>query len=218
MSADRLSRHVVLKIDSQLLRQATERPNSLLPSSPAPPSSPLKPPSPPPGIFDSTANFKRKLAGASAGVKKKKRLETPSSPLIYPSDPPTRPISALGGLSNGNTGASTPTGPASLQPAAHAKLGPKSNQGSINDKLRALDRSGRPCRRWTKVPLKLKSFTGWEWSVSSWYGGQISGPIVESKQEAAQEDDTPVTSTEPPAPPPLTITIPAMKGRDKDEP
>jgi len=53
----------------------------------------------------------------------------------------------------------TPAGP-----AAH-KLGPKANQGAINAGLRALDRSGKPCRKWQKKTLTLKSFTGQVWTV-----------------------------------------------------
>ncbi|KAL1591153.1 hypothetical protein WHR41_00450 [Cladosporium halotolerans] len=51
--------------------------------------------------------------------------------------------------------------------AAH-KLGPKANTGAINAGLRALDRSGKPCRRWEKRGLQLKSFTGATWALSSW--------------------------------------------------
>lgn len=48
------------------------------------------------------------------------------------------------------------------------KLGPKANQGAINAGLRALDRSGKPCRRWDKGGFKLKSFTGIVWEVPRW--------------------------------------------------
>ncbi|CAD6499469.1 BgTH12-03585 [Blumeria graminis f. sp. triticale] len=48
------------------------------------------------------------------------------------------------------------------------KLGPKANQGAINAGLRALDRSGKPCRRWGKGNLKLKSFTGVCWEIPRW--------------------------------------------------
>jgi hypothetical protein len=34
------------------------------------------------------------------------------------------------------------------------KLGPKANQGAINAGLRALDRSGKPCRKWNKGGLR----------------------------------------------------------------
>lgn len=53
------------------------------------------------------------------------------------------------------------------------KLGPKANQGAINAGLRALDRSGKPCRKWDKKPFQLKSFTGIVWDVPSWRGNEI---------------------------------------------
>lgn len=40
--------------------------------------------------------------------------------------------------------------------------------GAINDRLRGLDRSGRPCKRWTKTGITLKSFTGVAWSIPTW--------------------------------------------------
>lgn len=58
---------------------------------------------------------------------------------------------------------STPNGA-----ALGIKLGPKANTGAINDKLRALDRSGTPCKRWTKAGIKLKSFTGVQWEIPTW--------------------------------------------------
>ncbi|CCX04682.1 INO80 complex subunit Ies4-domain-containing protein [Pyronema domesticum] len=48
------------------------------------------------------------------------------------------------------------------------KLGPKANTGAINDKLRALDRTGKPCKRWQKSGFTLKSFTGVTWAVPAW--------------------------------------------------
>ncbi|KAI1823841.1 INO80 complex, subunit Ies4 [Xylaria intraflava] len=51
---------------------------------------------------------------------------------------------------------------------AYHKLGPKANQGAINAGLRALDRSGTPCRKWTKGGFKLKSFTGVLWEIPRW--------------------------------------------------
>ncbi|KAF3390702.1 INO80 complex subunit 4 [Talaromyces pinophilus] len=55
-----------------------------------------------------------------------------------------------------------------LMPSGH-KLGPKANQGAINAGLRALDRSGTPCRKWERKPFQLKSFTGVVWGLSSWH-------------------------------------------------
>lgn len=60
---------------------------------------------------------------------------------------------------------------AAARPSAH-KLGPKANQGAINAGLRALDRSGKPCRKWAKGGFKLKSFTGVAWEIPRWTAPQ----------------------------------------------
>ncbi|KAH7148636.1 INO80 complex, subunit Ies4 [Dactylonectria macrodidyma] len=52
------------------------------------------------------------------------------------------------------------------------KLGPKANQGAINAGLRALDRSGKPCRKWSKGGFTLKSFTGVVWEIPRWAAPQ----------------------------------------------
>lgn len=59
------------------------------------------------------------------------------------------------------------TAPRASTAAAH-KLGPKANQGAINAGLRALDRTGKPCRKWQKGSFKLKSFTGVSWEIPRW--------------------------------------------------
>lgn len=59
------------------------------------------------------------------------------------------------------------TAPRGTTTAAH-KLGPKANQGAINAGLRALDRTGKPCRKWQKGSFKLKSFTGVVWEIPRW--------------------------------------------------
>lgn len=52
--------------------------------------------------------------------------------------------------------------------STYHKLGPKANQGAINAGLRALDRSGKPCRRWAKGGFRLKTFTGVLWAIPRW--------------------------------------------------
>ena len=59
---------------------------------------------------------------------------------------------------NKGTGVSAPT----------HKLGPKANQGAINAGLRALDRTGKPCRKWQKKEFRVKSFIGTTWELPSW--------------------------------------------------
>ncbi|PYH30713.1 uncharacterized protein BO87DRAFT_400182 [Aspergillus neoniger CBS 115656] len=66
--------------------------------------------------------------------------------------------------------------------AAH-KLGPKANLGAINAGLRALDRTGAPCRRWERKPLQLKSFTGIQWILPSW---RTPRPLKSEENDEAQ--------------------------------
>jgi len=54
--------------------------------------------------------------------------------------------------------------------ASHPKLGPKGNAGAINAQLRALERDGRKCRRWSRRKLELHSFTGMAWELPLWTG------------------------------------------------
>ncbi|KAL8692550.1 MAG: hypothetical protein Q9218_002443 [Villophora microphyllina] len=60
-------------------------------------------------------------------------------------------------------------GPGASSAPAH-KLGPKANQGAINAGLRALDRTGTPCRKWEKRGIRIKTFTGVTLELPSWRG------------------------------------------------
>lgn len=82
--------------------------------------------------------------------------------------------------------------------AAH-KLGPKANQGAINAGLRALDRSGAPCRKWQKGGFSIKSFTGTTWEIPRWRAppkvtingqseGSASGSSSKENKEHSQID------------------------------
>ncbi|KAK6338788.1 hypothetical protein TWF696_009599 [Orbilia brochopaga] len=57
-----------------------------------------------------------------------------------------------------------------------SRLGPKSSGGAINAGLRALDRTGSPCKKWSKAPFTLKSFTGFKFTVKAY--GSPAAPIV----------------------------------------
>ncbi|KAI9925701.1 hypothetical protein ASPWEDRAFT_112810 [Aspergillus wentii DTO 134E9] len=85
-------------------------------------------------------------------------------------------------LDDGNLDAAKPL------PPGH-KLGPKANTGAINAGLRALDRSGAPCRKWQRKPLQLKSFTGIQWQLSTWslpksqnpeQNGEVNATVLET--------------------------------------
>ncbi|KAL8832708.1 MAG: hypothetical protein Q9191_000109 [Dirinaria sp. TL-2023a] len=60
------------------------------------------------------------------------------------------------------------TKPKGLAPGPAHKLGPKANQGAINAGLRALDRTGKPCKKWAKSGFHLKTFTGVVWELPTW--------------------------------------------------
>lgn len=68
-------------------------------------------------------------------------------------------------MSDGNPSNKTVPG---VAPAPTHKLGPKANLGAINAGLRALDRTGTPCRKWNKTSFTIKTFTGVTWQVPSW--------------------------------------------------
>jgi hypothetical protein len=65
------------------------------------------------------------------------------------------------------------------------KLGPKANQGAINAGLRALDRSGKPCRKWQKGGFSLKSFTGEIWEIPRWTAPPKTIPEPSGEESAA---------------------------------
>lgn len=71
-------------------------------------------------------------------------------------------------------------------PVNAPKVNPKASAGAINANLRALDRSGKPCRRWEREPFKIKSFTG-----AYWYAGSWGAPTLPA--HAVDEDGTPIS-------------------------
>ncbi|KAK7737923.1 hypothetical protein SLS53_006301 [Cytospora paraplurivora] len=71
-----------------------------------------------------------------------------------------------------------------LEPRAAAhRLGPKANQGAINAGLRALDRSGKPCRKWAKGGFQLKTFTGVQWEIPRWTAPPKPKPVEVTPEE-----------------------------------
>jgi len=79
------------------------------------------------------------------------------------------------------------TAPRAPNGTAH-KLGPKANQGAINAGLRALDRSGKPCRKWQKGSFKVKSFTGVVWELPRWKAPPK--PKLETSTEGSSTGDS----------------------------
>lgn len=78
-------------------------------------------------------------------------------------------------------------------PTPIQKLGPKANQGAINAGLRALDRTGKPCRKWEKKGFQLRSFTGVNWAVPTWRAPKRSAVFAEDvKSDSTGSSDTKV--------------------------
>ena len=74
------------------------------------------------------------------------------------------------------------------------KLGPKANQGAINAGLRALDRTGKPTRKWERKTFNLKSFTGVVWDVPSWRAPPKPKPAEGGDAAAKSENAAPATN------------------------
>ena len=102
------------------------------------------------------------------------------------------------------------------------KLGPKANQGAINAGLRALDRSGKPCRKWARKAFSVKSFTGVAWDLSSWKGSENLGllngddssdtkdiSMQSSSEVKPNESDTGMDSNSGEAADPMALSTPA---------
>ncbi|KAJ5698199.1 hypothetical protein N7462_000204 [Penicillium macrosclerotiorum] len=77
------------------------------------------------------------------------------------------------------------TDPSKLN-AAH-RLGPKANTGAINAGLRALDRTGAPCRKWERQPFKLRSFTGVMWQLPAWGSYKLAQAEADEAKEVVLE-------------------------------
>jgi len=75
-------------------------------------------------------------------------------------------------------------------------VNPKANQGAINANLRALDRSGKACRRWERKGFQVKSFTGVLWNLPSWRAPKGSGVDVNGdvKSDTTSSSDAKVNN------------------------
>lgn len=71
------------------------------------------------------------------------------------------------------------------------KLGPKANQGAINAGLRALDRSGKPCRKWSRGKFEIKSFTGSTWGIGRWTAPAKTTNTMDTMSSSGDSSKTP---------------------------
>ncbi|KAI9682154.1 MAG: hypothetical protein M1817_000208 [Caeruleum heppii] len=205
------SRVVVLSLRSELLAQfpsAEPSPGSTSrsKSSPSSTSTPaLSNAQPSPGEASSEANVtpvpgvpnddappaaaedaaKRKsLPGPKPGAKRS--FTTASDGLVKPKGKPG-PKKKLktedANNEQSDLAAASKSAPTTAATTTASKLGPKASLGAINAGLRALDRSGRPCKKWERKGLKIKSFTGVTWDLSTWRAPKLKTLDVTPDQE-----------------------------------
>ncbi|GAB7356068.1 hypothetical protein MBLNU459_g6684t1 [Dothideomycetes sp. NU459] len=156
-----------------------------------------------------TASDSKSLAPPAAGSGKRKGVPGPkpgSKRAAPPPDgtpkprgkpgPKKKPRLADGTIDrSADPSLSTKKGPfGGVAPISAHKLGPKANTGAINAGLRALDRSGKPCRRWERRGFSLKSIAGVSWEVGTWSapskdGSNFSGDV---KSESSESGETKV--------------------------
>lgn len=79
--------------------------------------------------------------------------------------PSTKGSSAVRANLKKNDVGSSPS-PGTPQP----HTGGAKSMAAFNASLRALDKSGKPCRRWIKGQINIKSFTGVEYTLVAWKG------------------------------------------------
>src|SRR5947207_7773990 len=113
------------------------------------------PPSSPPTLASSPAPGAAPLQKKRGGPGKRSR-------------PGLAPGSGVFSVTNENGGGSGAGTPAPTTEKERAKPGPKANPGGINAGLRALDRSGKPTRRWQKVQYPVKTCSGYTFYTTTW--------------------------------------------------
>ncbi|KAF3925166.1 hypothetical protein ABW20_dc0101976 [Dactylellina cionopaga] len=174
---------VILKLSPDILRQFQDRPLS------DPPSTPSK--------AESVADGDKTPVGAASPVTAASPVPTPSIASPAPTGPGSPPnfegkavngvVEAVkrGGKRAGGGGGKPGPKKRKLDDGSAlppSRLGPKSSGGAINAGLRALDRSGAPCKKWASSPLTLKSFTGFKFTLNV-YGAPITPNIIEEPKD-----------------------------------
>ncbi|KAI0179214.1 DUF1711-domain-containing protein [Hypoxylon sp. FL1284] len=142
------------------------------PGTPGPAGTPSQTPMGPPTEAPKKKGVKRNAAGANGSDPTAKVRGKPG-----PKKKPRLDDGTIDPTGRGNGG-------------AYHKLGPKANQGAINAGLRALDRTGAPCRKWARGGFRVKSFTGVVWEISRW-----TAPSKPQLQDSPEEPAASVESS-----------------------
>ncbi|GFF48448.1 INO80 complex subunit 4 [Aspergillus udagawae] len=137
------------------------------PSSPA--SSSADPPIPPSSVDNASDAASTPAPGTSAAdTPRRNGLPAPKSGTKRSAGQATESFSRPRGKPGPKKKPRLDDGTGDSVKVTSSRLGPKANMGAINAGLRALDRSGNPCRKWERKALQLKSFTGIQWQLPSW--------------------------------------------------
>ncbi|WBW72374.1 Ino80 complex subunit Ies4 [Schizosaccharomyces osmophilus] len=93
-------------------------------------------------------------------------------------------IEETNGPSHPSSGSVTPT-------QAASRSAPKANANLINAGLRALDRSGKPCRKWEKKPISIRSVSATVWKLPTWLGtSDVNGFETPSSSPRSMTQDS----------------------------
>jgi len=93
---------------------------------------------------------------------------------------------------NGGSGAGTPV-PVEKE---KAKPGPKTNPGNVNAGLRALDRSGRPTRKWGRVEYPVRTCAGYTFHTTVWTTPEVRTTASAANANGNGENGTKVKGEE----------------------
>ncbi|KAG5517881.1 hypothetical protein PMAC_000336 [Pneumocystis sp. 'macacae'] len=156
----------ILKFKVNISRLALQSELSMTPvSSPLPMSSPLLASSPISNTINNENTIKKpgKKARVSnntgpKSIRKRKAEET--TVIVINVGDTSQKHQGNHNLVNGSKAITTPLLP--------SKLGPKANTGAINAGLRALDRTGKPCRKWIKRKITIDCISGIKWEINGW--------------------------------------------------
>ncbi|KTW32112.1 uncharacterized protein T551_00794 [Pneumocystis jirovecii RU7] len=157
----------ILKFKVNISRLALQSELSMTPvSSPLPMSSPLLASSPISNTIDNENTIKkpgkktRISSNIGPKVVRKRKAEEATVIVINVGDTSQKHQNYHNLAASGQKTISAPLLP--------SKLGPKANTGAINAGLRALDRTGKPCRKWSKKKITIDCISGIKWEINGW--------------------------------------------------
>jgi hypothetical protein len=93
------------------------------------------------------------------------------------SKPKKKPVKQQGSV------VGAPASPHPDETGTPVKAAPKASTTAA----KTLDRSGKPCKKWTKQPINLTSFTGVKFEIPGWMAKEDKPGLESVKEESAGE-------------------------------